>query len=91
MQEEVVTRDALLARDLDYVRGATPAVYFAYPSKALPRFLVPAGDAAGLRFTLRLLASEWGRVGLIVRTLISIPGVPVLLRTLLFERVIVEP
>lgn len=91
MQEEIVTRDALLARDLDYVRGSKSAVYFAYPSKALPRFLVPASDAVGLRFTLRLLASEWGRVGLIVRALITIPGVPVLLRTLLFERITVEP
>lgn len=91
MQEEVVTRDALLAHDLDYVRGAKPVVYYAYPSKALPRFLVPAGDVAGLRFVLRLLASEWGRVGLVMHALLRVPGASLLLRTLLFERIIVEP
>jgi hypothetical protein len=86
MQEEV-TGDALLARDLEYVRSTTVRTYYAYPSKRLPRFLVPAGDTVGLRFALRLLCAEWGSVGRLIRATLRVPGVPLLARTLLFERI----
>lgn len=91
MQEEELTGDALLAHDADYVRSATAAVYYAYPSQALPRFLVPEHDATGLRFTLRLLSSEWGRIGSLIRVLLRIPGAASLMRALLFERTNIKP
>jgi hypothetical protein len=91
MQKKDVTGDALLAHDADYVRGTSAAVYYAYPSKALPRFLVPETDAVGLRFALRLLTSEWRRAGYVLRIALRVPGVAFLMRTLLFERVTVYP
>jgi hypothetical protein len=86
MQETELTRDALLAKDADYVRGAVSRVYYAYPSARLPQWLVPEGDQAGLRFALRTLSSGWGTVGALVRLFLRIPGVPFVCRALLFER-----
>jgi hypothetical protein len=86
MQEKELTRDALLAHDADYVRGAVSRVYYAYPSAHLPQWLVPEGDPAGLTFSLRTLSAGWGTVGIMFRFALRIPGVPVVCRTLLFTR-----
>lgn len=91
MQEKELTGDALLALDADYVRGTALQVYYAYPSAKLPRFLVPVHDAVGLHFVLRLLASEWGRAGFVVRALLHVPGAATVMRILLFKRTIVTP
>ncbi len=86
MQEKELTGDALLAHDGDYVRSSAPQAYYAYPSAALPQWLVPEGDLAGLRFALRTLSSGWGTLGALVRLLLRVPGLAKVLRTLLFER-----
>lgn len=86
MQEKELTGDALLAHDADYVRGSVPRVYYAYPSVALPQWLVPEGDEAGLYFALRTLSAGWGSMGAFARILLRIPGVAVVFRTVLFAR-----
>jgi hypothetical protein len=86
MQEKELTGDALLALDADYVRGATAQVYYAYPSVALPRFLVPRGDTAGLLFAVRMISPTLGTA---IGVLRYIPGVLWCVRVLFFQRLVV--
>ena len=58
MQEKELTGDALLALDAQYVASNIPQEYFAYPSRAVPRFLIPVGDRVAERFVLRMLLAD---------------------------------
>lgn len=103
--QEKVTGDALLARDIEYVvpvggrvlrgraaeAGTSIEVYAAYPSVALPRFLVPVRDTAAQRFVLTMMSADKGLVGVLLRVLLAMPGGTTLAFAAIFrERVAIQ-
>ena len=108
MQKEVKTKDALLAEDVQYItpegrtvvyRGPVSKaykidgdVYIAYPSVALPRFLIPYKDKRAATFILTIMSGDSGFRGLLLRIVVRLPGGIALLRRALFrECVVIAP
>lgn len=85
--------DRILADDLRYLASGVQknTRYYAYPSKELPRFLIPTDDTEAQRFVLRMISAQAGFRGWLMRRLLSMPGGLFLLRALLFRGRVVTP
>jgi len=75
--------DALLAGDIAYVASETATAYLAYPSREVPRFLIPADDITAQSFILRMLLADHPAA----RALLRIPGVVRVVTGIFFHKI----
>ena len=79
--------DAILKNDIKFMQSISQKekTYIMYPSRDIPRFIIPVSDIVAQRFIIRMMSADQGAVGFFMRVLASIPGGVYILRASLFR------
>lgn len=80
--------DTILKEDMEFMTSDSSQEYIVYPSRDVPRFIIPASDITAQRFIIRMMSADQGIAGFMLRIIMNLPGGLFLLRGIFFrERV----